>query len=204
MRTITHDQLEYDDQDERSKLGEGGFGSIIKGSYLGMQVAIKMIKYAKITREMKDELRKEALTMQMLDFPGVIHFYGAQLETAPRFIVMELAMCSLYDLLYNQEKFAPRMNLSVHTRIRILADIALSVEYIHSLGIVHRDIKTHNILISSDFKPKITDFGLSKSKSTSDASGYKGTPAYLAPEIYRESAYTKYSDIYAYSVLMNE
>jgi serine/threonine protein kinase len=139
------------------------------------------------------------------------------LETAPRFIVMELAMCSLYDLLYNQERFAPRLNLSVHLRIRILADIAMSLEYIHSLGIVHRDIKSHNILISSEFKPKITDFGLSRSKSTvsdgqsvcadynsSGAAGYTGTPAYLAPEIYRESAYTKYSDIYAYSVLMNE
>lgn len=82
-------------------------------------------------------------------------------------------------------------DLSVKERIRIARDAATVFEYMHHLGIVHRDIKSHNILIDSSFHVKVCDFGLAKfiADLGKGSMQYAGTPTYMAPELFQKRAY---------------
>lgn len=89
---------------------------------------------------------------------------------------------SLYNLLHLKKS----VNLSLEIRLKIAKDIAMVFHYMHSLGIVHRDIKSHNVLIDENNNIKVCDFGLARFKAdlNKGTMQYSGTPAYMAPELF--------------------
>jgi serine/threonine protein kinase len=174
--------------------------------------AIKIIKNS--TELNVAELKREALTMQLVSHTGIIHYYGYGVQPVPElhFIVMELAQCSLYDVLYRSQFSQALGVLTLPLRVALLAELSETIEYLHWKGIIHRDIKSHNILVSADGRRlKITDFGLAKSKArisatlTLDGAVPKGTIPYMAPEIHNSTPqYSHASDMFAFAVLVNE
>lgn len=110
--------------------------------------------------------------------------------------VMERCESSLYDLLHNQ-----RVEYTSYARIQIAADTATAMEYLHSHdpAIIHRDLKSLNLLMSTDGVIKLCDFGLVQAKTTQ-----AGTPAYMAPELLRNRAYNKSVDVYSFGILLFE
>ena len=89
--------------------------------------------------------------------------------------------------------------------------IASGMSYLHSHKVIHRDLKLENILLDEYLNPKISDFGLSKiidflsiSMNVQSQRGLKGTPIYIAPEIYAEEEYSKSSDVYAFAFIVYE
>lgn len=110
--------------------------------------------------------------------------------------VMELCQDSLYHLLH-----VDRVNYSESDCIRIALDVASAMEYLHSLKpvIIHRDLKSLNVLIAFNGAAKICDFGLVKNVNTQ-----AGTPAYMAPELFQNKSYNKSVDVYAFAILFWE
>ena len=79
-----------------------------------------------------------------------------------------------------------QVDLTTKQRLVIARDTALAFSYMHALGIVHRDIKSHNILVNDDFHVKVCDFGLAKFTADLNKGSmqYAGTPTYMAPELF--------------------
>lgn len=89
---------------------------------------------------------------------------------------------SLFNLLH-MKKNQP---ISLEIRLRIAKDIAVAYHYMSSLGIVHRDVKSHNVLIDDNYQIKVCDFGLARFKADLNKGSmqFSGTPAYMAPELF--------------------
>jgi serine/threonine protein kinase len=93
----------------------------------------------------------------MIDAPGIIHFYGCSLDNNPPLLVLELAHCSLHTALYNKDgSLASPISLhGMDVKMAALLDIAMALDYLHSLGIIHRDIKTMNMLVCDGGRIKV-------------------------------------------------
>jgi serine/threonine protein kinase len=203
--------------DKKDVLGSGSFGVVYGGSYMQKDAAFKVLN--SVASSSNDLLKEVKLHLKVSACPGVVQILAVDLQvnkfTRDPCIVMERAAGSLHDYIHprtNHNIALPPINLSLPGKLTLLEQIASCLEYISSAGLVHRDIKSSNVLIfidkiTGDVVAKICDFGLSKSVGGSvDMSSrvsVKGTPTYLAPEAF-DMEYSSASDMYAYGILLNE
>jgi serine/threonine protein kinase len=145
VRTIEQRLLEFEEDDE-SFIGSGAYSNVYRGRYKGDPVAVKIV-YA--PRGATRRILNELLVHQMLDSPSIIRFYGASLVGTRFLIIAELAVGSLYDFLYNKAT-PPILEKSLGTKVRILSDLAHGVAFLHSVQVIHRDLKPAKWLIGRD------------------------------------------------------
>lgn len=204
--SIQQHDLDYQ-RDDASRLGEGGFGVVYKGKWKSgnIDVAIKALKGAALTPKLKAELLQEASVHSTLRHPNVVLLYGAVTDAEPHCMVMELLGGSLYRLIHDEQEMA------WGKRMRIAREIGVGLSYLHSKGIIHRDLKSLNVLLSSvEHQVKLSDFGLAQIKqassmSTTGAGSTTGTIPWMAPELFkRRPSFTEQSDIYSYAVTLWE
>jgi serine/threonine protein kinase len=133
---------------------------------------------------------------------------------------MELAVTNLYKVLHYPEKLTVPIPLSSPLKIQWLYEVAKGLRYLHTYGVIHRDLKPQNILLFYDeatlsYVAKIADFGVSTAAQMTSTRGTShgdkgsvGTAQYMAPELHdpepSESPYTKAVDIFSYGILINE
>src|SRR5436190_4038423 len=124
----------------KEKIGEGGFGIVYKGTYQFAPAAIKQLQIDDLSPEAEEEFNREAKIMAQLHHPNIVHFYGYC--TFPKCLVMEyMPKGSLFKVLHDK-----RESLDWTVRIRIATDIASGLAFLHSKQILHRDIKSLNVL----------------------------------------------------------
>jgi serine/threonine protein kinase len=165
-------------------------------------VAIKKIFDPRLTDDLLFEIYNEIVMQSIIRHPNVALLMGV-MPTIPNIvIVFEFVSGSLFNLLHMKKT----TTLSLEQRMKIAKDVAMVFHYIHSLGIVHRDIKSHNILIDDNMNVKICDFGLARFKADLNKGSmqFSGTPAYMAPELFQKRAYDETVDIFAYGTLLWE
>lgn len=114
--------------------------------------------------------------------------------------------------MFSVDSFSIPIGLEV--RLKIAYDVALAFKYMHKCGIVHRDLKSHNLLIDQNFHVKVCDFGLARFQVSSfpnckadvgkGASQFSGTPAYMAPELFQKRQYDHKVDVFAFGCLLWE
>ncbi|ELP86873.1 protein serine/threonine kinase, putative [Entamoeba invadens IP1] len=202
-------RLDYDELVEEKIIGEGSFGIVYKGMYRGNCVAIKKMKES-IESSKLDEFSSEVNMLDKFRCNYIVHFYGAVFIPNKVSMVTEFAQYgSLQDLLKNKSNSEIDMKL----RIKFMLDTSQGILYLHSNGILHRDIKPDNFLVYSlDFNDnvntKLTDFGSARNVNLllTNMTFTKGigTPVYMAPEILKQEKYTKSSDIYSFAISMYE
>lgn len=185
------------DKNEESCLGRGGFGEVFRGSWRGQPVAIKQLLLKKLTSRARKEFIQEIDIASKLSHPSLVPLFGAVIEPNCVAMVMELMEGgSLYHLLQDDEK-----ELSWLRRCKIMLDVACGVEYLHAHSIVHRDIKSLNILLNRELEPKLCDFGLAvikmDSESQSTVRSQVGTVRWLGPEVMQGGKHSRRSDIWA-------
>jgi WD40 repeat protein len=179
------------------ELGQGGFGVVYKGTYNNGDIAVKKLLIKNMSPDTEKEFKNEVTAMIKSKHPNIITFFGYC--KAPTYcIIMELMMASLYAVLHDSDK-----NLDWNLRLQIAKDVMAGICHLHGNKILHRDVKSLNILLDKDMRAKLSDFGLAKVRSETSSTtkgGEKamGTPAWMAPEILSlHPKYSEKSDIYA-------
>ena len=197
--------------DEKQMLGRGAFGAVHAAEWKGKPVAVKRILIADdagiagldSTYEAERQLLLEARTWQELKSDNVVQMFGVCRIDRRVCIVMELCDMSLDKLLHEKKKDCELTPEHVDV---ILRGTWRGVAFLHSRGIIHRDVKPLNVLLSSTSDAvKLTDFGLAKSKTIAKAStagkDVKGTWQYLAPELMNTpQKWTMAADVYAMAI----
>jgi len=192
---------------KKNKIGQGGFGKVYSGKYCGKVVAIKKLslQYSDIVPE---DFKKETEIMAQCNFPNIVRLYGICVAEGKYFMVMEyLERGSLFSILKD-----PNEQLPWDLRWNIAIDVCRGLNYLHSKNILHRDLKSPNVLLDDQYQAKICDFGLSKIKLTSNSRGLatsnvKGTIRWRAPELCDWNSIPipkKCSDIYSVGMILWE
>ncbi|BFU22689.1 protein kinase domain containing protein [Entamoeba histolytica] len=203
--------LDYDELKIDKKLGEGAFGIVFKGELRGNKVAIKQMKNMAGDSETIEEFEKEVMMLDKFRSDYIIHFYGAVFIPNKYCMVTEYAEYgSIQDSIH---KYSKDKKPGHKLRIKFMIDAAKGIEYLHSNGILHRDIKPDNILIVSVnpntlVNAKLTDFGSSRNvnmmMTNMTFTKGVGTPMYMAPEVLDQKKYKMPSDIFSFGVSLFE
>ncbi len=176
-----------------------------RDNILGRIVAVKILReqYAE-DAPFVARFRREAQAAANLTHPNIVSVYDVGQDGDTHYIVMEFVAGQSLKELLNKTPGAP---LPLERAVNIAAQILAGLEYAHRSGLIHRDIKPQNILITGDGTVKVTDFGIAKSVSDlslTDAGTALGTANYFSPEQAKGERVTPQSDIYALGVTLFE
>ncbi|KAL0238803.1 hypothetical protein PCE1_004494 [Barthelona sp. PCE] len=186
-------------------LGKGGFGSVYKAveRTTGRIVAIKEMNLQSSIP--MNKLRMEVKTLKELNMPQTTQFYESFIYEKRLYIVMEhVNGANIGEILYNDGRTPVKLpeNLCAH----ILQQMLVAIEEMHNRGIVHRDIKPQNVLISDDGMVKLADFGIvaQLSQDHTHANTQIGTPQYMAPEVFTGTGTRTSADIWSIGIVAYE
>ena len=170
------------------KVGSGSFGCVYLVQNSGKKLALKAMEKKKLQESGHPEQSvHERKVLCSVKFPFIVEGFGHFQTRTHLYILMEYVEgCELWDILKSKEG---RAGLCTNDCLFYLSEICITLEYLHSIDIVYRDLKLENVLIDKEGHVKLVDFGFSKKMVTSRT--LCGTPDYLAPEILLGKSYTK-------------
>eukprot|EP01091_Cochliopodium_minus_P011796 TRINITY_DN3438_c0_g2_i1.p1 TRINITY_DN3438_c0_g2~~TRINITY_DN3438_c0_g2_i1.p1 ORF type:complete len:979 (-),score=241.97 TRINITY_DN3438_c0_g2_i1:95-2662(-) len=195
-------EIEKDDLIFKRKLGRGGYGEVYKGLWRGTEVAIKKLFVDPKDDSWKGKLGNEVDVLCKLRHPNIVLFMGACTTSSEPLIVTEyLKGGSLADILTDKT-----VEIDYILKLEMAMEISRGMIYLHKCKpiIIHRDLKTDNLLVDDNWHIKIADFGLSKLKERTYAVTTCGTTGYVAPEILKNQPYSEKVDAYSFGVVLWE
>jgi serine/threonine-protein kinase len=181
------------------ELGKGGMGTVYRATdqLLGRNVAIKFLKDSG-TDEDAEKIRLEAQILARLVHDRIVRLYDFSESEGTCFLVMEEV---------DGPSFADRWrDLPLADRLRICGQVAEALDYAHVRGVIHRDVKPGNVLLTPSDEAKLSDFGLSVvTGDRTDRSGtIRGTPRYMSPEQAQGKSLDHRTDLYSVGVMLYE
>ena len=201
-------EIRYNDLKFGNLLGQGTYGKVYTGIYREIKVAIKVYDlHSVLPNEQQSEVLREAGLMARLPkSPYLIGFHGVSFDEK-YCLVMEYAEGGTLQARLNKTS----EQLTLPQQMRWAMQISYGLNQLHSLNILHRDLKSKNILLNSREEAKVGDFGLSIIKSTSvsqskisSAMGTAGTLPWMAPELFNGKSNSKQTDIYSLGIVLWE
>ncbi len=189
----------------QEKIGSGGMAEVYKAhdALLDRLVAVKILHEAyRADAEFIERFHREAKAAARLAHPNIVNIYDVGADGDDHYIVMEYVRGSSL-----KNKIREEGSLKISEAVSIAKDIANGLAHAHANNLVHCDIKPHNILMTSDGRAKIADFGIARAvtESTMTYSGnVVGSVHYLSPEQAEGGAITPKSDVYSLGVVMYE
>lgn len=186
------------------RIGLGSYGEVYQADWNGTEVAVKKFLDQDFYGDALDEFRSEVRIMRRLRHPNIVLFLGAVTRPPNLSIVSEfLPRGSLYRILHR-----PNCQIDERLRIKMALDVAKGMNCLHSSvpTIVHRDLKSPNLLVDKNWNVKVCDFGLSRLKHSTFLSSKStaGTPEWMAPEVLRNEPSNEKCDVYSFGVILWE
>nr|GEV09933.1 PAC motif-containing protein [Tanacetum cinerariifolium] len=197
-------EILWEDLITKEQIGQGSCGTVYHGLWYGSDVAIKIFTYLDYSDNVMVSFKLEVSLMKRLRHPNILLFMGAVTSSQHLCIVTEfLPRGSLFRILQRNST-----QLDSRRRLHMAMDIARGMSYLHHCNppIVHRDLKSSNLLVDMNWGVKIGDFGLSRIKHHTylKTKSGKGTPQWMAPEVIRNEQADEKSDVYSFGVVLWE
>ncbi|KAG2982894.1 hypothetical protein PC120_g24557 [Phytophthora cactorum] len=189
-------------------ISRGGYGEIYYGFFIRKHVAIKTL-LPELRKSVKhvNEFLDEARLLARLDHPRIVQFVGIAWDTLADlcFVLEYMEGGDLHALLasYQAQHYETGFDRS---KVTIALHVAHALTYMHSLDppVLHRDLKSKNILLSAELEAKITDFGTSRERVDRTMTAGVGTSLWMAPEVMLGQRYDHKSDIFSFGVVLSE
>ncbi|KAL3825912.1 hypothetical protein ACJIZ3_021941 [Penstemon smallii] len=210
FRVFSYNELKAATQGFKNKIGEGGFGSVYMGRLVGDNfIAVKVLSVEIESMRGEREFISEIASLSDIKHENLVNLRGCCVDGAQRLLVYDyMKNNSLSHTLLGTEQ--NRMKFTWTMRKNVSLGIARGLCYLHeevNPHIVHRDIKSSNILLDQNFTAKLGDFGLSKlfrDNVSHISTGVAGTLGYLSPEYAHSGHLTRKADVYSFGVLLLE
>jgi serine/threonine-protein kinase len=186
------------------KLGSGGMADVYlaEDEELGRRVAIKILNDRHANDEQfVERFRREAKNAAGLSHPNIVSIYDRGEAEGTYYIAMEYL-----DGRTLKELLIARGPMPIADAIAYVRQILNALRFAHKKGVVHRDIKPHNVMVDSDARLKVTDFGIARAGASqmTEAGAIVGTAQYLSPEQARGAAVDQRSDLYSIGIVLYE
>ncbi|KAK3236838.1 hypothetical protein CYMTET_53047 [Cymbomonas tetramitiformis] len=191
----------------KEQVGKGSFGSafLVIHKETKQRYVVKKVRLARQTENQRKASHREMELVQALSHPYIVECHDAWVERGHTICVV-YGYCEAGDLsTYLQRKHKNKQLLSEAQVQKWYAQLLLGIEYLHSRNILHRDLKSSNVFLTSSGDVRIGDFGLAKVLGEGDlARSMVGTPNYMCPELLSEKPYGLKSDIWALGCILYE
>ncbi|EYU43089.1 hypothetical protein MIMGU_mgv1a002648mg [Erythranthe guttata] len=197
-----------DNFSDANMLGRGGFGPVYKGKFPGgSEIAVKRL--SSFSGQGIEEFRNEVILIAKLQHRNLVRLLGYCITEKEKILLYEyMPNRSLDAFIFDQNNC---LLLDWNQRFNIILGIARGLLYLHQdsrLRIIHRDMKTSNILLDEDMNPKISDFGLAKivegKETEASTNRVVGTYGYMSPEYALDGKFSIKSDVFSFGVVMLE
>ncbi|XAR54550.1 Non-specific serine/threonine protein kinase [Bertholletia excelsa] len=204
MDDVGECEIPWEDLVIGERIGLGSYGEVYHADWNGTEVAVKKFLDQDFSGDALAEFRREVRIMRRCRHPNVVLFMGAVTRPPNLSIVTEfLPRGSLYRIIHR-----PDCQIDEKRRIKMALDVAKGMNCLHTSTptIVHRDLKSPNLLVDQNWNVKVCDFGLSRLKHNTFLSSKStaGTPEWMAPEVLRNEPSNEKCDVYSFGVILWE
>ncbi|XP_057539410.1 LEAF RUST 10 DISEASE-RESISTANCE LOCUS RECEPTOR-LIKE PROTEIN KINASE-like 1.4 [Amaranthus tricolor] len=203
---FTYSELQEATNKFNMVLGDGGFGIVYYGKLRdGREVAVKRL-YEKNYKQV-GQFMNEIDILTSLNHHNLVKLYGCTSRHCLELILVYefIPNGTVADHIYGDRKGSETLSWAM--RMKIAIETASALSYLHDSDVIHRDVKTNNILLDENFSVKVADFGLSRFfrfDATHISTAPQGTPGYLDPGYYKCYQLTSKSDVYSFGVVLIE
>ena len=198
---IALEELEFDE--ENNEIGKGTFGDVLRGTWRGEEVAVKFLKGSMTdSPESVKQFLDECNILKNLHHPNILLYMGACTIGPQYFVVTEFCdNGNLFEFLHMMRD----TKLTYDDARRIALEIAYGMNYLHGFKppILHRDLKSMNVLLDRNCTVKLADFGNTRTFQI-QMTKQKGTFQWMAPEVIKGNTYSESSDVFSFGIIMNE
>ncbi|KAG7540226.1 Serine-threonine/tyrosine-protein kinase catalytic domain [Arabidopsis thaliana x Arabidopsis arenosa] len=183
------------------KVACGSYGELFKGTYCSQEVAIKILKPERVNAEMLREFSQEVYIMRKVRHKNVVQFIGACTRSPNLCIVTEfMTRGSIYDFLHKHKGV-----FKIQSLLKVALDVSKGMNYLHQNNIIHRDLKTANLLMDEHEVVKVADFGVARVQTESGVmTAETGTYRWMAPEVIEHKPYDHRADVFSYAIVLWE
>ncbi|KAG7548380.1 Protein kinase domain [Arabidopsis suecica] len=206
VQVFSYEELEEATDNFSKELGDGGFGTVYYGTLKdGRAVAVKRLFERSLKRV--EQFKNEIEILKSLKHPNLVILYGCTTRHSRELLLVYeyISNGTLAEHLHgNQAQSRP---ICWPARLQIAIETASALSFLHTSGIIHRDVKTTNILLDNNYQVKVADFGLSRlfpTDQTHISTAPQGTPGYVDPEYYQCYRLNEKSDVYSFGVVLSE
>lgn len=189
-----------------NKFASGANSRIYRGIYKQRAVAVKMVRIPERDEarraELEEQFNSEVAFLSRLYHPNIVQFIAACKKPPVYCIITEYMSQGTLRMYLNKKD---PYSLSAETILKLALDISRGMEYLHAQGVIHRDLKSQNLLLNDEMRVKVADFGTSCLETKCQATkGNKGTYRWMAPEMTKEKPYTRKVDVYSFGIVLWE